>query len=84
LKKKNTKELGKREIKFFQVQKDKVTEKERSRKNDENFLGSFHRITGWKRPLRSSSPTIHPTAPFLLNHVLKCHIHMFFKHLRGW
>ena len=43
-----------------------------------------HRIIGWKRPLRSSSPTIHPTPPCLLNHVLKFHIYMFFEHLQGW
>ena len=30
-----------------------------------------HRITGWKRPLRSSSPTVSPTPPCLLNHVPK-------------
>jgi len=40
-----------------------------------------HRIIGWKRPLSSSSPTIHPTPSFLLNHILKCHIYTFFKHL---
>jgi len=39
---------------------------------------------GWKRPLRSSSPTITPTPPWLLNHVLKCHIYMIFEHLHGW
>jgi len=38
-----------------------------------------HRIIGWKRPLRSSNPTIHPTPPFLLNHLLKCHIYTSFK-----
>jgi len=43
-----------------------------------------HRIIGWKRPLRSSSPTIHPTPPCLLNHVPKCHIYTFFEHLQGW
>jgi len=31
---------------------------------------------GWKRPLKSS-PTIHPTPLFLLNHILKCHIYSF-------
>jgi len=36
-----------------------------------------HRIIGWKRLLRSSSPTIHPTPPFLLNHILRCHIYTF-------
>jgi len=32
---------------------------------------------GWKRPLRSSSPTVNPTPPCLLNHVLKCHSYKF-------
>jgi len=27
---------------------------------------------GWKRPLRSSSPTVNPIPPCLLNHILKC------------
>jgi len=44
----------------------------------------FHRIIGWKRPLRSSSPTINPTPPCLINHIPKCHIYTFFKHLQGW
>ena len=39
---------------------------------------------GWKRPLRSSSLTITPTPPCLLNHVLKCHIHTFSEPLQGW
>ena len=43
-----------------------------------------HRVIGCKRPLRSSSPTTQPTPLFLLNHVLKCHIYTFFKHLQGW
>ena len=43
-----------------------------------------HRITGWKRPLRSSSPTIRPTPPCLLNRILKCHIYTFFEHPQGW
>jgi len=43
-----------------------------------------HRITGWKRPLRPQSPTIHPTPPCLTNHILKCHIYIFFEHLQGW
>ena len=30
---------------------------------------TFHRIIGWKRPLRSLSPTIHPTPPCLLNRI---------------
>jgi len=38
----------------------------------------YRRIIGWKRPLRSSSPTIHPTPPFLLNRIPKCHIYTFF------
>ena len=40
------------------------------------------RIIGWERPLSSSSPTIHPTPPCLLNHVLKCHIYTVFKILQ--
>ena len=40
--------------------------------------------SGWKRPVRSASPTINPIPPCLLNHVLKCHIHMFFEPLQGW
>ena len=44
---------------------------------------SVHRIIGWKRPLRSSSPTVTLTPPCLLNHVPRCHIYTFFKHLRG-
>ena len=43
-----------------------------------------HRIIGWKRPLRSLSPTIHPTPPFLLQSIPKCHIYTFLKHLQGW
>ena len=49
----------------------------------EMFYG-HHRIIGWKRPLRSSSSTIHPTPPCLLNHVPKCHIHTVFGPLQGW
>jgi len=30
-----------------------------------------HRIVGWKRPLRSSSPTVNPTPPCLLHHIPK-------------
>jgi len=40
-----------------------------------------HRL---KWPLRSLSPTICPTTPCLLNHILKCHIYTFFKHLQQW
>ena len=43
-----------------------------------------HRIIDWKRPLRSSSPTINPTLPCLLNHITKCHVYTFFEHLQGW
>jgi len=43
-----------------------------------------HRIIGWKRPLRSSSPTINPTPPCLLNWVLKCHVYRFFEPFQGW
>jgi len=32
-----------------------------------------HRIIGWKRPLRSSSPTFHPTPPCLPNCILMGH-----------
>jgi len=39
---------------------------------------------GWKRPLRSPSPTVTPTPPCLLNHVPKCHIHTVFEPLQGW
>jgi len=42
-----------------------------------DFVDSYHRIMGWKRPLRSSSPTIHPTPPCLLNHIPKCHGYTF-------
>ena len=38
----------------------------------------------WKRPLKSPRPTINPTPPCLLNHVLKCHIYTFSEHLQGW
>jgi len=47
-------------------------------------IASHHRVMGWKRPLRSSSPTANPTPPCLLNHVPKGHIHTLFKHLQGW
>ena len=43
-----------------------------------------HRIIGWKRPLRSSSPTVNRTPPCLLKHIPKCHIYTFFEHLKGW
>ncbi|KAK4810476.1 hypothetical protein QYF61_004256 [Mycteria americana] len=51
----------------------------------------FHRITesqkhiGWKRPLRSSSPTINLTLPKPpLHHVSKHLIQTSFKYLQGW
>ena len=49
-----------------------------------NCCAHNHRITGWKRPPRSSSPTVTPAPPCLLNHVLKCHIYTFFEHLQRW
>ena len=42
-----------------------------------------HRIVGWKRPLRPSSPTITAAPPSLLNHVPKCHTHTVFEPLWG-
>ena len=40
---------------------------------------------GWKRPLRSSSPTVNLTLPSPpLNHVPKCHVYTSFKCLQGW
>jgi len=39
---------------------------------------NYHRIRGWKRPLRSSSPTINPTPPCLLKpHPEVTHLHVF-------
>jgi len=49
-------------------------------KEEENI---DHRIIGGKRPLRSLSPTIRPTPPFLLNYILKCHIYTVFLTPRG-
>ena len=43
----------------------------------------IHRIITWKGPLRSSSPTVTPTPPCLVNHVLKCQVYTFFEHLSG-
>ncbi|KAK4817863.1 hypothetical protein QYF61_001532 [Mycteria americana] len=37
-----------------------------------------------EKTLRSSSPTVNPTPPCLLNHVPKCHIYTFFELLQGW
>ncbi|KAK4826037.1 hypothetical protein QYF61_003936 [Mycteria americana] len=45
----------------------------------------FFTFSGWKRPLRSSSPTVNlalPSPP--LHHVPKHHIYMPFKYLQGW
>ena len=40
---------------------------------------------GWKRPWRSSSPTMNITPPSLpLNHVPEHHIYKSFKYLQGW
>ena len=52
------------------------TERQRLSKSTESYNHQ-----GWKRPLRSSSPTANPTPPCLLNHVLKCHIYTVFEHL---
>jgi len=38
-----------------------------------------HGIISWKRPLRSSSPTVSPTPPCLLNRIPKCRVYMFFE-----
>jgi len=51
---------------------------------DWGFGQGNHRIIGWKRPLRPSSPTIHPTPPCLLNHIPQCHIYTVFEPLQGW
>ena len=48
-----------------------------------SFIESWNH-EGWKRPLRSSRPTVTPTPPHLLNHVPKCHIHTVFEPLQGW
>jgi len=42
------------------------------------LLKTGFRIIGWKRPLGSSTATTHPTPPFLLNHILDCHIYTHF------
>ena len=39
---------------------------------------------GWKRPLGSSSPTVNPSPPCVLNHVMKSRVYMFFESLQGW
>lgn len=38
---------------------------------------------GWKRPQRSSSPTLGPTLVCLLDHGTKCHVQSQFKNLQG-
>jgi len=60
-------------------------------KNLQKFSGGSDGIIesenhlGWKRTLRSSSPTTNPTLPSPpLNHVPKCHSYMSFKYLQGW
>lgn len=41
--------------------------------------------SGWKQPLKSSSPTAPPALPSSpLSHVPKCHIHAALKSLQGW
>lgn len=40
---------------------------------------------GWRRPLRSLSPTVNPGLPTPpLSHVSKNHVYMSFKYLQGW
>jgi len=51
--------------------------------NRSHFLESSNH-QGWKTPLRSSSPTVSPTPLCLPNHVLKCHIYVFFERIQGW
>ncbi|NWI67659.1 AFF3 protein, partial [Todus mexicanus] len=47
--------------------------------------GDFNNHLGWKRPLRSSSPTVSPVLPNPpLNHVPKHHICTSFKYLQEW
>ena len=43
-----------------------------------------YKHSGWKRLLRSSSSTVNPTPPCLLNHAPKCHVYTFFEHFQGW
>lgn len=38
---------------------------------------------GWKRPLRSSSPTYDRAPPCQLDHSTECHVQSFLKHLQG-
>jgi len=74
--------------KFFTVRMVKKLEQVAQRRGKcpipGNIESQTHRIIGCKRPLRSSSPIVTPAPPCLLNHVPKCHIHMFFEHLQGW
>ena len=44
------------------------------------FPAQNHRIRGWKRALRPSSPAITPTPPCLLNRIPKCPIYKFLEH----
>ena len=51
---------------------------------DNPFLEPQNHL-GWKRPLKSLSPTVNlalPSPP--LNHVPKCHVYMSFKYLQEW
>ena len=52
--------------------------------SDSHIIIESQNHEGWKRPLRSSSPTMNPTPPCLLNHVPKGHIYMGFEPLQGW
>jgi len=48
------------------------------------FIASQNHL-GWKRPLRSLSPTVNLTLPSPpLHHVPKCHIHTSFEYPQGW
>ena len=52
--------------------------------SDDFLLLNILNHLGWKRPLRSSSPTVNltpPTPP--LNRVPKCYDYVSFKHLQG-
>lgn len=47
-------------------------------KNTENIVRESLNCLGWKRPVRSSSPTFNPALPRpSLNHVPRCHIYTF-------
>ncbi|KAK4816001.1 hypothetical protein QYF61_010869 [Mycteria americana] len=57
--------------------------------NTPTQLGVVCKLTenriGWKRPLRSLSPTVNLTLPRPpLNHISKCHVQTSFKYFQGW